>query len=125
MQCKKYIRPWPIQKETALDGQGPFSLTVLPAGHPPGLYEMKRMFSRHVAALSGSVIIQSTWHDPTGGSQALISPSLGLNAAGPLGLASNVLMNSDGIEPLVFSGVFTGVTGAPFFEAHGTLYFIG
>lgn len=125
MHCQNYERPFPIKRVTALDGGGDFELVLLPAGHAPGLYEMKRMFSRHVAALAGSVVIKSTWKDPTSGAQALTSPALGLNASGPLGLASNVLMVSDGTEPLVYSGVFSGVTGAPFFEALGVVYFLG
>jgi len=102
---------WPPQSIRHLDGSQPFNLIVLPAGHRPGLYEMKRAMGRKVAPTAGSVVVTSSWQDPDDGPQALVSPSLGLNATGPLGLASNVLVESDGSMPLIFSGVFTGVTG--------------
>ncbi len=117
---------WPIQKISNLDGSTPFSLVLLPAGHRPGLYETKRMFSRHLAPLTGSLAIQSTWKDPGAAFlQVLPSPPLVLTVAGPLGLASNVECYSDGTQPLIYSGVFTGVTGPANFEAIGAAYFLG
>jgi hypothetical protein len=116
---------WPIQRASNLDGSVPFSLVLLPAGHRPGLYEIKRMFSRHVAPTAGNIVLQNTWHDPTSGLQTYTSPTLGLGAQGPLGLASNVEAHSDGTQPIIYSGTFTGVTGTPNLEAIGAAYFLG
>lgn len=102
-----------VKQTLGYTGAAPVTHTVLPANHPPGLYQINRCLMRDAAGLTGTVVATHNWHD-SGGAQSASSAAASIVGTGIVVLAANNnVVFSDGTQAITVDWAPALVTGSP------------
>jgi hypothetical protein len=94
------------------DGIAPITLTLMPAGHYPGLYRL--VFSQYVrvAAAAGTQTQVISWNQPRFGATTLSIAIAPLTSIVWQGIAYRII-ESSGIDPITLTYTAAGLSGTP------------
>ncbi len=109
-------------KQIGWTAAAPLVLTVLPAGHGPGTYELIMAVIVRVAAGAGNITRSFGYSAPTFGATSIAQfGSTNINTTGHTPASFNVLgAESDGTAAITLTLVPAGVTGSPVLDVYAT-----
>lgn len=105
------LQPLPCEGQIDWNAAAPLTLTVLPAGHEPGLYEIIQTFIPVVGATSGTLTTTTGWDQPRFGATTLVLNLGNLTAGSAPGALR--LIDSSGVSPITVLCTPVSIVGSP------------